>query len=212
LDERDIDQFPKIIQRERKRRGLPALSDDDLAAEIEKSARKTINIDNPQILMERSYDFSYVRHAMVKICYQLAFLWLGEDYLDDPSAAELRAAICSPDADSTDRLPADVSDAENCQAFKLWASDKTHHLAYAFACEQGIAIVVRVFDIHAGVVWVTKDASRYLAGSDADAKLRFLSIEPCSGTLYETSMNCEMRRIASTLTARRRSQIMSVDA
>lgn len=200
VDERDIDHLPKIIRKERERHGAPPLSEEQLAEEVRKAAENIITIDNPGVLVEQSYSLAYLRHAMTKIAYELAFLWLGEAYLDDPSAAELRIAICKPDPDSTNGLPVWVGDAESCDAFKFWSANKTHHLAYAFAGNDGIALAVRVFDLHAAVVWVTKDAARYLSDPDANTKLRFLAIEPVSGRMQDTPVMDELSRIAQTMT------------
>jgi len=104
IDERDVDQIPKIIQRERKRHGVPPLSDEQLAAEVLKAKQNVTTIDNPAVLIEMNVSFAYLRHAMMKIAYELAFLWLGESYLDDLSAAELRTAICAPNITSTDAV------------------------------------------------------------------------------------------------------------
>ena|SRR5665213_912520 len=144
--------------------------------------------------MELSFDFAYVRHAMIKIAYELAFFWLGEAYLDDPSGAELRSAICEADPASTDRLPACVGD-EAFGAFNWWSDDKTRHLAYTFVGEGAIAIAVRLFDVHAAVVWVTNDAARYLSVHDAKARLRFLSIDPTSKHMSDVPVEDEWRRI-----------------
>jgi hypothetical protein len=74
--------------------------------------------------------------------------------------------------DSTHTLPGYVGEAQSCNAwcaFQFWSENKTHHLAYASVdLHGGIALAVRVFDIYAAVVSVTKDAARYLAGRDAD--------------------------------------------
>lgn len=208
IDERDKDQIPKIIQRERKRHGIPPLSEEHLAAEVQKATENITTIENPAVLIELSVSFAYLRHAMMKIAYELAFLWLGESYLDDPSAADLRAGICAPDPASTNGLPGYVGDAESCDAFKFWSMDKTHHLAYAYMDGNGgIAVAVRVFDIHAAVVSVTRDAARYLAGCDANDKLRFLAIEPLTGNLRNTSFMEEMRRLAAATTAGRRAAL-----
>jgi hypothetical protein len=202
IDESDKDQIPKIIQRERKRHGMPPLSQEQLTAEFLRWTENITTVENPGVIFEWSFSFAYLRHAMIKIAYELAFLWLGESYLDDESAAELRSAICEPKPASTDHLDAYVGDADACDAFKLWSSDKTHHLACSTVPgDRGIAIAVRVFDIHAAVVSVTKDAGRYLAGSDARTKLRFLSIEPVSGEMRNTPFMDEMLRIGKRLGA-----------
>jgi len=149
--------------------------------------------------------FAYLRHAMIKTAYELAFLWLGESYLDDPSAVNLRKAICTADPASTDQYPAWVGDAEDCGAFEFWSADRRQHLAYALANrDDGIAIAVLVFDIHAAIVWVTKDANTYLGGPTANAKLRFLAIDPESRSLRNVPFMEEMGRIAAEKMANQR--------
>lgn len=89
IDERDKDQIPIIIQRERKRHGLRPLSDETL--EIEAQKFEVRSVESPLVQVDISVSFAYLRHAMMKIAYELAFLWLGESYLDDPAAIELRS-------------------------------------------------------------------------------------------------------------------------
>ena len=201
VDEKDVGELPKIIQRERKRHGVSRLSAEALEMEISRFRENMATIENPKVLMERSYSFAFVRHAMIKIAYELAFLWLGEDYLDDPSAAELRDAVCADDPNSTDKLPAYVADAEGFEAFKLWPASETEHLAYAFACNDGIAIAVRVFNIHAAFVWVTKETARFLSGQSANQKLRFIRIDALSGKMLDIPMMNEFGRIAAEIVA-----------
>jgi hypothetical protein len=181
---------------------MPPLSQEQLTAEFLKWTQHITTVENPSVLFELTFSFAYLRHAMIKIAYELAFLWLGESYLDDQSAADLRSAIREPNPASTDHLDAYVGDADACDAFKPWSADKTHHLAYSTVPgDHGIAIAVRVFDIHAAVVSVTKDAARYLAGSDARTKLRFLSIEPVSGEIRNTPFMDEMLSLQRRLRA-----------
>ncbi len=157
-------------------------------------------IKNPSVNIKKNYKSCYLRHALIKIAYELAFLWFGESYLDDPSAIELRAAICDPDITSTDGLRGYVGDAENCDAFKLWSSDTAHHLAYVhFGGSDGIAINVRIFDIYAAVIWATRDAARYLAGNDFETKLRFLEINPVGGNMRHTSVSVEITRLVQLM-------------
>jgi hypothetical protein len=61
-------------------------------------------------------------------------------------------------------------------------------------------VAIRIFDIQAALVLVTKDAARYLSGSDADMNLRFLAIEPVSGRMRDTPFTDELRRIAQEMT------------
>ncbi len=201
VDERDQDQIPKIIQRERKRHGLPALSKEQLAAEVQKCTESVTTTENPGVLIEPTFSFAYLRHAMMKIAYGLAFLWLGETYLDDPSAAELRAAISKPDLASFDGVLGYVGDAQGCDAFNFWTPDEAHHLAYASVINRSIAIAIRVFDIHAAVILVTNDAARYLRGPDDLAMLRFLAIASVSGKMHNTPFIDEQHRISAAMIA-----------
>jgi HNH endonuclease len=128
LDARDLKQIPKIIQRERKRHGLPPLSAEQLAAAAQDFT--TTTVDTPLIQKSISVSFAFLRHAMIKIAYELAFLWLGEAYLNDPLAAQIRTAICMNDLSSTDHLAGYVGIAADCTAFNFWTPHEAHHLAY----------------------------------------------------------------------------------
>jgi hypothetical protein len=180
---------------------VPPLSEEALEKEIQRFKKGATTIENPTVIFERSYKFAFVRHAMIKIAYELAFLWLGEDYLDDPSAAELRSAICSDDPSSTDTLAAYVADAEGFEAFKLWPASETEHLAFAFASDDGIAIAVRVFNIHAAFVWVTKETARFLSNQNIGYKLRFIRMDSISGDMQDTPVAHELERIATKIAA-----------
>ena len=133
---------------------------------------------------------------MFKIAYELAFMWLGESYLDDLLAAELREAICKQDVASTDHLTGYVGEAPGCTVFRHWNSHEAHHLAYATVVANSVIISVRVFDIYAASVVVSKDASRYFQSSADAAKCRFLAIDLVSGRTIDIPFNVELRRLA----------------
>jgi hypothetical protein len=198
IDERDKDQIPKIIQRERKRHGLPPLSDEELAIEVSKL---TVNsLVNPTVHMKKKIIFAYLRHAMFKIAYELAFLWLGETYLDDPLAAELRTAICKPDFASMDRFAGFVGEASECEAFSsYWKPHQSHHLAYSQAVAGNVVIAVRIFDLYAASVPVSTDAARYFGSSNAHpTELRFLAMDAVGEKVVETTFAEEIHRIVTT--------------
>jgi hypothetical protein len=156
LDARDKDQIPKIIRRERKRHGLPALSPQELAAAAKDYT--TTAIEHPVLNLTFGVSFAFLRHAMLKIAYELAFLWLGDAYLADPIAAELRAAILDPDLASTDHIPGYIGEAAPCSAFNHWTPHEAHHLAFGQVVTGNFVLSVRVFDIYAAVIAVSKNA------------------------------------------------------
>ena len=204
LDARDKGQIPTIIQRERKRHGLPPLSDEELTDAA--GTYTTTTVENPLVQRSLSVSFAYLRHAMIKIAYELAFLWLGEAYLIDPLAIELRAAICNPDIASTDKIAGYVGEAESCDVFnKFWIPHEEHHIAYAtILAGKDVVICVRIFDIYAAAVVVSHDPSRYVRDVVGEAKLRFLAIDSVSGRTINTTFNEESRRIAAAMTTYRR--------
>ena len=81
---------------------MPPLSPEELAVEASKFTVKTVEPLLVQVNIDVS--FAFLRQAMMKIAYELAFLWLGESYLDDPLAVDLRDAILKDDVASTDLL------------------------------------------------------------------------------------------------------------
>jgi hypothetical protein len=201
IDARDKDQLPVIIQRERKRHGLPPLSGEELA--IEASNYTANSIENPTVHFNVNASFAYLRHAMFKIAYELGFLWLGETYLDDPLAVELRTAICKSDIASTDGLPGYIGEASECEAFsKTWITHQAHHLAYSHVAANHVMIAVRIFDLYAACVPVSREATRYFGGPTADlTELRFLALDAVSGAKIETTLAEETHRMVTMMLA-----------
>ena len=194
IDARDKDQIPTIIQRERKRHGLPPLSEEMLAVEASKFTISTV--DNLVIKTDISVSFAFLRHAVMKIAYELAFRWLGESYLDDQLAIELRQAILRNDLASTDSFIGYADWAEPCTAFQFWTPHRAHHLAYATVVADSVIVAARVFDIYAVAIFVSREAGRYVKNGADVAKLPFLAIDAASGKTIETTFGAERHRIA----------------
>jgi hypothetical protein len=201
IDARDKDQIPIIIQRERKRHGLPPLSSEELA--IQASSYTANSIENPTVHMNISASFAYLRHAMFKIAYELAFLWLGETYLDDTLAVELRTAICNPDLTSTDSFAGFIGDASQCEPFShRWTPHQAHHLAFSNVVGDNVLIGVRIFDLYAACVPVSREATRYFGGPTAlQTRLRFLALDAVSGKVIDTTVAEETHRMVTMMLA-----------
>jgi hypothetical protein len=190
--------------RERKRHGLPPLDDQQLAAA---AADYTVHtVENPAVLLSLDVSFAYLRHAMIKIAYELAFLWFGEDYLTDPLAVELRAAICNPDIASTDQVASSIGFAGEGVAFsKFWVPNEKHHLAYAnTAADKAIVICVRIFDIYEAIVVVSREPSRYITNSTGRERLRFLAIDAIGRRTIDTTFDQEVLRLGRAMSMQRR--------
>jgi hypothetical protein len=202
LDERDKDQIPKILQRARKRQGLPPLSPEELATKA--GEFKVTAVENPLIKVEIPISFAYLRHAMMKIAYEFAFVWLGESYLDDPLAAELREAILREDLSSTDSLAGYVGWAAECGVFNFWTPHKAHHLAFALVESETVFVAVRVFDIYAVAIPVSHQLSRYPEIGVDGSNAPFLAIDAAIGKTMQTTFGDERRRIAQAMSTHRR--------
>jgi HNH endonuclease len=200
IDARDRDQIPKIIQRERKRHGMPPMPPDELAIEVTKWTQNVSTTSPVPIRKDLSISFAFLRHAMLKIAYELAFLWLGESYLDDPLAEQLRTAICAPDLASTDGIPGYVGEAKECKPLEFWTPHPAHHLAYVTSLlDRQIVMAVRIFDIQAAVLAVSNEPKRHLKMPNYlvpnDPKLRFMVIDSVSGRMLNTTFAEEQQRL-----------------
>lgn len=202
IDERDKDQIPKILQRERKRQGLPPLSPEELASKAAEFKVKAV--EHPLIKVEIPINFAYLRHAMMKIAYEFAFLWLGETYLDDPLAAKLREAILNEDLSSTDSLAGYVGWAESCDLFQFWTPHKAHHQAFALVQSGIVFVAARVFDIYAVAIPVSHHGSRYFGIDVEGANAPFLVIDAATGRTMQTTFGNERLRLVRAMTTHAR--------
>lgn len=193
IDERDKDQIPTIIKRTRAKYKLPPLSESELAIAAENYETRTI--ENPLIVKELQFSFAYLQHAMLKIVYELAFIWLGEAYLEDPLAEQLRSAILSRNLNSADPYAYGIRDANEHQAFFCWTPNEAHHLAYSELIAGKIVIAVRLFDAYAVTVVVSNDASRYINSASDLSKLKFMAMDSVSGKKIQTSFPEEKARL-----------------
>jgi hypothetical protein len=122
-------------------------------------------------------------------------------------AVELREAVSNPDLASTDGLTGYIGDAPSCTAFQSWTPHEAHHLAYSMvlAGTGNVVVAVRVFDLYAAAVVVSREAGRYFRTSADLSKLRFLAIDSVSGKTVDTAFDEENRRMAiAMLTASRK--------
>jgi hypothetical protein len=178
---------------------MPPLSQDDLAIEVAKATVSTIS--DLAIRKDLSIRFAFLRHAIMKIAYELAFVWLGESYLEDPLAEQLRTAICANDLASTDGIPGYVGESKDCGPLEFWTPHPAHHLAYATTLlSRQIVVAVRIFDIQAAVLAVSNEPRQYLQTPN-DPKLRFLVINSVSGKMRNTSFAEEQHRLVLAMTA-----------
>jgi len=102
IDAKDAGQLDTIIQGKRKRAGFEPLSEEELRAQVASILAAGVQtIEKPELHHEIKIDLAEFRKGLLKIAYELAFIWLGESYLEDPMAAQLRDVILSRSDEQT---------------------------------------------------------------------------------------------------------------
>jgi hypothetical protein len=189
IDASQADQLGKIIERARKRAGLPALSETELQAAVEIARAQVETVERPEVLYNPSFDLILYRKAIYKIVYELAWLWLGDEYLDDPIASKLRSVILRDGGE--EQLRGQILIGEFAPFDKLWKDEPNAHIGFADQVGPRIAISVRIFDMMYGVIGVTEESSRYQNVPDG----MFFCCDPQTGKTRSTTLAQELMRM-----------------
>ena len=189
-------------------RGKEPWSNHEIERLILDAQQNTNTMENPEIVALLKFDAHRFMGAILKICYELAFLWLGEDYLKDPIAAKVRRYLKKimnggfPSSDEDEFSLKGVITNEVIAPMAVWVENRTFHIAFAMVVVNHIGICVKIFDVFYAVLFVTDDARKYLSSGVSDRKLRFLVIDPIAGIMEETAFMDAVGRIAGIMTDR----------
>ena len=93
LDESDIEQVRTIVQRERRRAGMDPMPESEIQDLFAKIRQNTHTLEQPQVRYDVKVDIFHYQRAVCKIIYELACIWLGDSYLDDPVAQQFRDIV-----------------------------------------------------------------------------------------------------------------------
>jgi hypothetical protein len=201
MDIRDINKLGEIARKFRERRGLPPLTDAELDKLMADAQANAIENVNPEVIANIRVDPIGFMKCLVKIAYELAFCWLGEDYLNDPIAKKTKKYllgimneknITQPTLPMMGTISFDV-----IKPLEMWSTNKNLHIAYANRYQNQIVICLKLFDIFYACLVVSDVADGYLTMGISDQKLRFLAIDPVAGAKAESSFMEEMGRAAS---------------
>jgi hypothetical protein len=197
IDRRDSEQIGLIIQRERRRAGLPPLGPADLELEISNATAGVRTIEHPCVTHSLQIDLTSYRRGILKIAYELGWRWLGEDYLSDPDAISLRDAALRYDelADPENGIVSNFAIGPSIGPFAMWASEPNNHMALAQSSAKGIAIFVRIFREFSAVIFLTRNPARYQHFSLEHMRGMFLSMNPVDGTRRELLLSDEINRL-----------------
>lgn len=187
IDKKNGPKLAAMVNKMRARAGQPPMTD----AEIE-AAQVVTRVEKPWMEMRVAIDVVEYKRAIVKIAYELACMWLGDAYLDDPTAAQLRGCLLDDDWSSKQRVRGVIDLIGEKPEYPFWHDGTRSHLAFAMPTEDGICIYVRVFELFEGRLLVSENKDRY-AGFEG----RFLSNNPVTGVLREVDLVEEFARLGN---------------
>jgi hypothetical protein len=189
IDKKDKNKLPEIINKMLRRHGKPELTYE----QIEKQVIEGID-PNPSIKMSLTMDMVQYKRAILKIAYELAHYWLGENYFDDSTGEIIRQCILD------NNLPEDFSSQYPIKGsidligeqsrFNLWGDEPKNHIAFMNVDGNQISCYLRIFSVFEGVIQISIDADNY-----PDFKGKFISINPVSGVTRESNYLEEIVRL-----------------
>lgn len=195
IDASQMSEIPKLIQRAWKRAGMGGLSDEQLNHILTQvnPAMGCKEVINPTVNIRLSFNFSFIEHAIAKIAYELAFRWLGEKYLDDPTGVKIREAINSNDPDTRQQLQVRAGEAHEFLPFALWTPDKNDHVALTTCIDGVLYVAVRIFNILYGILPISAVPVHY--GMYGVMQDKFLALDPVCGVFRESLFCTEVGRL-----------------
>jgi hypothetical protein len=189
LDETDIGALETIVQRHRKREGLEPLPQEDIQALVADAQRSMRTLYQPEVVYSAEMDIFHYQRAICKIAYELACIWIGDGYLDDPVAQSLREFILEGNEVA---IPGAIQLNGTTPPLNLWQSEPKAHIAVGLRQNGNVAIGVRVFDCMSGVVFVTSGERAYPDLKDG----RFLLMDLIGNASRSSTLDEEIIRIS----------------
>jgi len=191
FDTEDREKIPEMINKALRRRGLPEQPEDELRKNL-----KEYSQPSPWIHIETMVDAKKFKKGIVKIAYELAWHWLGENYLDDKVGVMIRHYLFNDPLhdDRSDKYPiwGSIKLIGKESLMPIWDYDMTSHIAYMMVTSNGkIGCYVRIFRTFEGLIQISDNPTRY-----PDFRGKFIANNPVDGSIRETDLNEEFVRIA----------------
>lgn len=163
----------------------------ELQQEIEETVRRgTRTLDRPTIHARSEIDITLFRLGLLKIAYELGFLWFGEIFLDQPEAAEMRDVLLR-------RKDLDASTIEHriqiglAPPMVFWRRPPGSHIAYSMEVRGRAAIALKIFNTFSAT-FICGDAGLLAPG-------QFIALDVRAGTWRQTAFLKELHRVVHRL-------------
>lgn len=98
------------------------------------------------------------KQGILKIAYELAWYWLGDRWLDDPTAIAMRDLL---NGRTSSGVRGKVFDDANVAIVARQGDQRVLHVAYLYEFDGKLILFIRLFDLLTAGFEVTEDASRY---------------------------------------------------
>jgi len=189
IDKKDKDKLPEMINKRLRRLGKPELTYEQIEEEIVESVDP-----NPRVKMHIKMDMLQYKRAILKIAYELAHYWLGQNYFDDSTGEIIRECILdnnlSGDFSSQYPIKGSIDPIGEKARFNFWDDEPKNHIAFMIVDRNEIFCYLRIFSVFEGIIQVSVDANNY-----PDFKGKFISINPISGVIRESTYLEEINRV-----------------
>lgn len=196
MDAQEIDQLEKVVHRYRRRAGLEPLSNDEIQALIETAKADIRTISQPEVKHSLKIDVMDYKRAILKIAYELAWLWLGDKYLNDPVAEKLRNSILKDE--EMDGIKGRIELDGNMAPLSIWSEEPSAHIALCSRVGNSLAISIRIFTSICSIVHVSGTADRYVMTDKSIDEGRFILIAP-QGFSRNSTLSEELSRLSRHL-------------
>ena len=123
----------------------------------------------------------------------MAWLWLGDEYLNDPVAEQLRNSILKEGG--LDSIKGNIELGVDMAPLTIWGGEPNAHIGLCSRVGNDIGISVRIFASICGIVHVSGTADRYAAINRLVDEGRFILIDP-QGVSRNTSLSDELSRLS----------------
>lgn len=189
VDATDADKIGTILNRALTREGGSPMS----AEEIQQLLRSGGVAQEVTATASLSLDLTEYRRGLLKIVYELACLWLGETYLDDPIARAIRECVFDTNAASRHSIAGEISMwGQEEKIMPFWLDEPHALIGAALRHNHDLAVYVRVLEDFEAMVRVTDQATAYPMFVE-----QFVAVDAVTGSLRRSTYDEEVVRICS---------------
>ena len=190
VDAKNADKLPKMVNKIRTRSGQLPLAPEEIIIE-------DITGPCPPLSFKADIDLIDYQRGILKIAYEIAWKFLGNGYLDDPTGRRLRECFLDDGYDEGWLTKYGISGAvrlsDTSHFFEVWEEDKESHLALVTkSAGNKIQCKVRIFNLFEAAVIVSVNARQYPAFNES----MFLAISPRTGEVRESTLPTEAIHIS----------------